>query len=651
MVTGKQRSRNVSYNEATLSFTGSGGATMKLVVRAGAEGVAYRYVIPNAGSITVSSEASSWKVPTSAPAWLNVYASDYQGNWSSTTAGGAPGGEYAYPALFQVGGTYVNIAESDVDGRYGSSVLNHSAGSGTYTTSLESSETTTGPLSTPWRIAAVGDLNTVTTTRIVDDMAPPSRISDTSWIKPGAVAWSWLTEGVASVTQQERYIDFAQKHGWSAILVDDGFQDSWIPELVSYGRARGVGIIVWYDSSDLQTQAQRDTILNKVKNWGAVGVKIDYVFEHNQATMKWFDTILAQTASLKLMVNFHGTEMTRGMQRTWPHVMTSEAVFGAEQKQNNAAFDTILPYTRNMVSSMDFTPVDFSVGGRNTTNGHELGMSVAFESGWQHFSDNPGGYESQPLAVAILDKLPTVWDESRLLGGAPGKEVYLARRYGDKWYAGGLSAVAAKTFSASLSFLGSGQYFVETVHDGSSGGLIRDTKVVTSADTLSVSEATNGGFVSVICPYTAGTTTCGKPGSTNPPPATNLALNHPTKASASCNANETSDKAVNGSVSGGNSDKWCSGVAGTKTIEVDLGTNHSITSVVVKHAGSGGESTSYNTVNFLIETSTGGGVWSTAATVSNNTASSTTTAISATARWVRLSISDPVARIYEFEVY
>jgi hypothetical protein len=278
--------------------------------------------------------------------------------------------------------------------------------------------------------------------------------------------------------------------------------------LVSYGKARGVGIIVWYDSSDLQSQSQRDTILNKVKNWGAVGVKIDYVWEDSQSTLKWYDTILQQTANLKLMVNFHGAATPRGRQRTWPHVMTAEAVFGAEQQHNKAAFDTILPFTRNSISSMDFTPVTFSMSARDTTDGHELGMSQAFESGWQHYGDNPGSYNAHYDAMRILNRTPAAFDETRLLGGRPNKEAYFARRLGDRWSAGGISAVSAKTFSTPLSFLGSGQWFSEVVTDGPSGSLVRTTKTVTSADTLSVNVATRGGFGAIFCKFTAGMTGC-----------------------------------------------------------------------------------------------------------------------------------------------
>lgn len=133
---------------------------------------------------------------------------------------------------------------------------------------------------------------------------------------------------------------------------------------------------------------------------------------------------------------------------------------------------------------------------------------------------------------------------------------------------------------------------------------------------------------------------------------TNLALNRPAKSKQpSCTTEETPAKAVNGSVSGGNSDKWCSGSPGAKTLEVDLGANHQLSRFVIQHAGAGGESTGLNTRNFTLETSTGGGVWSPAATVTNNTASTTTSTVNVNARWIRLTATETVARIYEFEAY
>lgn len=511
MTTGKKRSQQTAYTQTALSYTGAGGARLDVVVRVSSTGAAYRYVLPGSGNVTVEREASSWTAPSSANAWLVPGHREDQGQWMRTTAGGAPADNYAVPALFQVGTNYALLAETDLDGRYAGSRLTHAAGSATYTTSLTSPPVTaTLPLSTPWRTAAIGDLATVTTSTLVDDLAQPSKVSDTSWIKPGASAWSWLTEhsSPSDPARQRKYIDFAQHHGWDYVLVDEGWQSSWMPDLVEYARARGVKVIAWFNSSALQTAEQRDNWLPLVKSWGVAGVKIDFSYEFTQPTLKWYDTVLAQTAQLKLLVNFHGAATERGMQRTWPHVMTGEAVYGAEQQNNRAARNTVLPFTRNVISSMDFTPVVFSMNNRDTTDAHELATAVVFESGWQHYADNPESYQSRPDALSILDQLPTAWDETKLLGGTPGQEAYLARRAAGRWFVGGISAVAAKTFQAPLSFLGGGQWLLETVRDGY-GPLVRETKVVTSADTLSVPMQRNGGFASALCPYTAGMSTCG----------------------------------------------------------------------------------------------------------------------------------------------
>ncbi|WP_157546289.1 glycoside hydrolase family 97 protein [Hamadaea tsunoensis] len=511
MSSGKQRSRSVAYAETTLSFTGTGGARLDVVVRASDTGAAYRYVLPGSGSVTVRREASSWSVPATAPAWLVPPNAEDQGVWFQTTAGGAATNSYGIPALFQVGSVYALVAETDLNGRYASAALAHTAGSGTYTAALTGAPITTSlPLSTPWRTAAVGDLKTVTASTIVDDLAPPSQVADQSWIKPGMVAWSWLTEHASpsDAARQKQYVDFAARNGWSAVLIDEGWQSSWVPDVVAYATARNVKVILWFNSGDLSTSQQRENWLPLVKSWGVAGVKIDFSYQYTQSTLQWYDAILARTAELKLMVNFHGTATPRGMQRTWPQVLSGEAVYGAEQWRNRAAFNTILPFTRNVVSSMDFTPVVFSITDRDTTDAHELATAIVFESGWQHAADNPASYEGRPEALRILNQLPTTWDETRLLGGAPGQEAYLARRNGGRWYLGGISAVAAKTYTAPLSFLGGGQWLLETVRDGTSG-LLRETRVVTNADTLSVAEATRGGFASVVCPHTAGLTTCG----------------------------------------------------------------------------------------------------------------------------------------------
>jgi hypothetical protein len=511
MTTGKQRNRSTTYNESTLSFTGAGGARLDVVVRASNAGAAYRYVLPGSGSVTVRREASSWTVPTSSNAWLLPAHSEDQGYPVQTTAGTASSGTFRVPALFETGGVFALVAEADLDGRYAAASWTHSSGSGTYGTSLASSTvTTTLPLSTPWRTAAVGDLNTVTRSTIVDDLSAPSRVSNTSWVRPDTVTWSWLTEHASpsDANRQKQYIDFAARNGWGYVLIDEGWQSSWVPDVVTYAKARNVQVILWFNSSTLWTAAQRDDWLPRIKGWGVAGVKVDFAYEYTQPTLQWYDAILSRTAELQLMVNFHGSGTPRGMQRTWPHVMTAEAVHGAEQYLR-ASKNTILPFTRNVISSMDYTPVVFSPYNRDTTPAHELATGIVFESGWQHLADNPESYEARPEALRILNQLPTAWDETRLLGGRPGQEAYFARRNGGKWYIGGISAQAAKTYSTPLNFLGSGQWLLETVRDGSASSLLRETTVVTNTSTLSVPMLERGGFASVVCPYTTGLTTCG----------------------------------------------------------------------------------------------------------------------------------------------
>ncbi len=460
MTTGKQRNRSTTYNESTLSFTGTGGARLDVVVRASNAGAAYRYVLPGSGSVTVRREASSWTVPTSSNAWLLPANSEDQGYPVQTTAGAAATGTFRVPALFESGGSFALVAETNLDGRYAAGSLTHQSGSGTYGISLASTTVTTSlPLSTPWRTAAVGDLSTVTQSTIVDDLAAPSKVSNTSWVKPDTVAWSWLTEhsSPSDANRQRQYIDFAARNGWGYVLIDEGWQSSWAPDVVAYARARNVQVILWFNSSNLLDRSAARAWLPLIKSWGVAGVKVDFSYEFTQPTLQWYDAILARTAELQLMINFHGSGTPRGLQRTWPHVMTAEAVHGAEQYLR-AEKNTILPFTRNVISSMDYTPVVFSPYNRDTTPAQELATAIVFESGWQHLGDNPESYESRPEAMRILNQLPTTWDETRLLGGRPGQEAYFARRNGGRWYIGGISALGAKTYSTPLNFLGGGQW-------------------------------------------------------------------------------------------------------------------------------------------------------------------------------------------------
>src|SRR5439155_8860793 len=164
------------------------------------------------------------------------------------------------------------------------------------------------------------------------------------------------------------------------------------------------------------------------------------------------------------------------LQRTWPHVMTMEGIRGTENRPVHASTNTMFPFTRNVVGGMDYTPVAF-LPGRDTSDAHEVATFVVYESGWQHASDKPEDYEIRPEALRTLDQIPTVWDDTRLLAGRPGQEAVMARRNGDRWFVGGLSAVAARTTQTPLGFLAAGRYLAETLRDGDHG-LVCETLLV-----------------------------------------------------------------------------------------------------------------------------------------------------------------------------
>ncbi len=514
MTTGKRRTRSVGGNEARLAFATAAGARIDLVVRVAADGVAYRYVVP--GPVTVTGEASAFAVPTSAPAWLLPYNAWYEASRVRTTAGGAAAGDYGNPSLFQVGEDYALLTESDVDGRYPGSKLRHAGGSGTYQVVLADEQvTSSGELRTPWRTAIIGGLATVTGSTLVDDLAPPSKIADTSWVKPGKVAWSWLSENSSpgNFERQKAYVDFAARNGWPFVLVDEGWSASWAPELTRYARAKGVDVLLWLHWTALDTAAERDTVLPRIRDWGVKGVKLDFMESDSRERYQWYDAVLAKTAELRLMVNFHGSTIPHGLARTWPHVMTMEAVRGAEN-QPAAANNPVQAFTRNVVGSMDYTPVSLDVGTKEASVAHEVALPVVYESGWTHFADKPEAYQARPQALRFLNQVPAAWDDTRLVGGTPDTGTVMARRSGDRWFVGAISVGDARTVTAPLSFLGTGEWLVEVVRDNTAatrGDVLRSSQVVRSTSTLSVPVPRNGGFAAVACPNQAGRTTCDQP--------------------------------------------------------------------------------------------------------------------------------------------
>jgi alpha-glucosidase len=514
---GKRHLHRLSANQMTLAFKGSGNAELRVQVRAATDGISYRYVLPGEGTVEVTKEASTFRPPASASAWLLPYRPNYENLYERTPVRDTPPGIYGFPALFSLDNdTWVLMSEADVDGRYAASQLNVRAGDpGAYAVAFPEPQVTSGlPLATPWRVAIVGNLETIFESDLITDLGAPSRLGDASWVRPGTVAWSWWSDGGSprDFERQKQYVDYASEVGWEYVLVDEGWSPTWMPDLVRYAKERGVEVIVWSRWDDLETESERDALLPLWKSWGVAGVKVDFMNSDTQERMRWYDAILEDTADQKLMISFHGSTIPRGIDRTWPHVLTMEAARGAERYNLSyltPEYNATLPFTRNVVGSMDYTPVTFSADRRETSAGHELGMSVVYESGWQHPADGIETYSSRGVAEAFLERVPTTWDQTEFVSGYPGRSATVARRSGDEWFVGSIASGPAQSQQVPLRFLpGNQKYLAEVVRDAGSDDLAVDRQVVTRNSSLSVSLSRNGGFAAELCPYEGPETRC-----------------------------------------------------------------------------------------------------------------------------------------------
>ncbi len=542
MLVGKAAQRDVQHNELLLQVT-KGSLAFTVAIRASHDGIAWNYRLPGTGAFangyTVNSDPAKYTLPTpAATAWVQPFEPEYENDHQVTTVSAAGTGSFGFPGLFRTAGAstgpYVFLTESNVTGTYAASHLTHTSGSATY--GLELYQNTpvvaSGALATPWRIALLGGLPTIVESTMVDDLATPSHLqgTDTSWIQPGSSAWSWNTNrsSQSDLAMQKRYVDLAARNGWKYTVLDEGWKVSWVQELVRYAQARGVEVIVWFHWSDsarnnglggLRTVAERKAWFDRLTQWGVKGIKVDFMESDGQATFQWYDDILADTAEYHLMVNFHGATLPKGIQRSWPQIMSYEGVRG-EENGRSAQRNTILPFTRNVVGSMDYTPVVFD-GNTQTSKAQELALPVLYESAWTHYADKDTAYAAEPIAERFLQQVPTTWDQTTLIAGDPGVSTVMARRSGENWFIGGIRNGSASTLSVPLGVLGAGNWLIHLVTDNGSS-LSEEVRQVTSSDVLSLSTVANGGFALEACPAVAGRTDCYQSVTTVPTTSTSV---------------------------------------------------------------------------------------------------------------------------------
>ena len=334
----------------------------------------------------------------------------------------------------------------------------------------------------PWRVVIVGTLGDVVESTLVTDVSEPCKLEDTGWIHPGVVSWVYwaYNHGSDDYNIIKKYTDLAATLNLPYVLIDaewDRMRDGkTVEDAVAYAKSKGVKPMIWYNSSvgwvdgaptpkyRLNKPEDREKEFAWCEKIGVAGVKIDFFSGENQKNMDFCIDLMESTARHHLLVNFHGATVPRGWQRTYPNLLSTEGVYGAEWYNNVPTFtdkaashNATLPFTRNVVGPMDYTPCAFSDSQHPhiTSHAHELALTVLFESGLQHLADRPESFLAQPKAVQdFLSQLPAAWDETRFVSGYPGESCVLARRSGNTWYVAGINGTdEAKTLNVSLPFI------------------------------------------------------------------------------------------------------------------------------------------------------------------------------------------------------
>jgi hypothetical protein len=541
---GKRSHCSNAGNEVTVSFENPSGAKMNLIVRAYNDGLVFRYAFPEkSGSFGVKEELTAYQMPDSTTCWLEKFNPANEGLYAAMPVGQQQQ-DWGYPALFQSPGrkAWCLIHEADLNRSYCGTKLSNKRTPTTYQLVFPdawngrgkgaSEPTIELPWQSPWRVLVLGSLSDIVESTLVDDVSPPSVLSTTDWIKPGIASWNYWSDNHGTRNYQTvcAFADLAAEMGWPYTLLDWEWDTMGnggkLEDALAYIQSKGLKPLMWYNSGGdhtwvastpkdrMLTHQNRVEEFTKLKKWGVVGIKVDFFESEKQDMIRYYMDILEDAAAFQMMVYFHGCLVPRGWARTYPNLMTYEGVRGAEWYNNGPEFtttapehNTVLPFTRNTVGSMDYTPVTFtnSQYPHITSYGHELALSVVFESGIQHFADRPEGYLSLPASVSLfLRNVPTAWDDTRFLDGYPGKDIVLARRKGSDWYLGGISAENRRetTRKVSLAFLPKGvRYQLTLITDGIHDKAFSTQYLqVDQTSTLTVKCLRRGGFVGQLRP-------------------------------------------------------------------------------------------------------------------------------------------------------
>ena len=486
--------------EAVARFSKDDKPVLEIIFRVSNRDVAFRYrILPQKETrvCVVESEASGFVLPDGTTTFLCPQSKPMGGFARTSPSYETPysldepigkngwGEGYTFPCLFKTGESWLLISETGTDGNYvGCRLLNEQGGAyrigfpqqGELNGAGATSAAMALPAETPWRTITVGPLANIVETTVPFDLVQPKYKASQEYIY-GKGSWSWIIgmDPSCNFDEQKRYIDFSAAIGYQSVLID-AFWDQQIgyekiAELARYGKEKGVGLFLWYNSNGAWNDAPQ-TPIGKMNNsrirreemrWmqenGIRGIKVDFFGGDKQPMMQLYEDILADANDFGLLVIFHGCTLPRGWERMYPNYAASEAVLASENLHfGQGACDAearnacIHPFVRNTVGSMDFGGSalnkryswDNQHGTtRRTSDVFALAVAVLFQSAVQHFALAPNNLTDAPAwAIDFMKEVPTTWDEVRFIDGYPGKYIILARRSGDKWYVVGVNAEA-----------------------------------------------------------------------------------------------------------------------------------------------------------------------------------------------------------------
>ncbi len=398
---------------------------------------------------------------------------------------------------------------------------------------------TSGSRSFPWRILAISRTDgELIANQLTYLLATPSQLSDTSWIRPGKVAWDWWNannlygvdfEAGINTDTYKYYIDFAAEYGIEYIILDEG----WYPlgnllalspgidmnEIMAHAKKKNVGVILWVIWKTLDTQLEE--ALDLFAEWGVQGIKVDFMQRDDQLMVNYYHKIAREAAKRKMLVDFHGSYKPAGLRRAYPNVITREGVRGLEQNKWSDKLtprhNVTIPFIRMLAGPMDYTPGamlnaqqknfrpifdrPMSMG----TRCHQLAMYVIYESPLQMLADSPSNYLKETECTPFIAAIPTVWDETVVLHATVGETIALARRNGKNWYVGAMTGNEARELAIDLSFLGTGTYIADIMSDGINAHRAavdyrHQRQELTPPQTLTARLAPGGGWAAIIKP-------------------------------------------------------------------------------------------------------------------------------------------------------